>query len=369
MYIPATIYKKTWYDGLIREKGEPSEYTVKHPTDSPSNGQRIKLDQIMKVLFKLSDQATLHMINHLFDENFVTDNVTIHYVDPEFIDDEYGRIIGDLCLVIASETREYRYHIEFQTEYDSSMVIRMFRYGFEAAVNRGGAGDVEFNEIKIIDFPRQLVVYIEESNAISDKLSLGIRMPNEDIIPYSVPIMKYWEYTPEQLIEHNMFAMLPLQVFKFRKAIRAIDKSRKSDNEKSKLISQQFEQLKQTIRELADILAMLRDSDKILSNDLRRILDAISHINTYLYKSYGEYEKIEKEAVQMLKTLYDPYVFEQGIEQGIERGIEQGIEQGIQKGEQKKAVEIARNALSLGMDINMIAKATGLTEAQIEELK
>ena len=48
----------------------------------------------------------------------------------------------------------------------------------------------------------------------------------------------------------------------------------------------------------------------------------------------------------------------------LEEGIELGIEKGIEKGK----IEVARNLLSLGLDIDKIVKATGLSEEDIKKL-
>ncbi|MEO2260455.1 Rpn family recombination-promoting nuclease/putative transposase [Paenibacillus amylolyticus] len=45
------------------------------------------------------------------------------------------------------------------------------------------------------------------------------------------------------------------------------------------------------------------------------------------------------------------------------------IEWATEKGERKKALEIARNMLSLGIEVSVIAKASGLPESEVESLK
>ncbi|WP_405172000.1 Rpn family recombination-promoting nuclease/putative transposase [Paenibacillus sp. FSL H8-0280] len=49
--------------------------------------------------------------------------------------------------------------------------------------------------------------------------------------------------------------------------------------------------------------------------------------------------------------------------------IEWATEKGIAKGEQKKAIEIEKNMLSLGIEVSVIAKASGLPESEVESLK
>jgi predicted transposase/invertase (TIGR01784 family) len=53
----------------------------------------------------------------------------------------------------------------------------------------------------------------------------------------------------------------------------------------------------------------------------------------------------------------------------IEWATEKGIAKGIVEGEQKKAIEIAKNMLSFGIEVSVIAKTSGLTESEVEALK
>ena len=57
-----------------------------------------------------------------------------------------------------------------------------------------------------------------------------------------------------------------------------------------------------------------------------------------------------------------------GIAQGIQTGIAQGMQAGIAQGSYQKALETAKNLLDLGLSVANIAKATGLTEAEVEAL-
>ena len=58
----------------------------------------------------------------------------------------------------------------------------------------------------------------------------------------------------------------------------------------------------------------------------------------------------------------------EGLKQGKEEGLKQGKEEGLKQGEMNKAKEMARNMLKEGLDINLIAKISGLTIEKIKEL-
>lgn len=57
------------------------------------------------------------------------------------------------------------------------------------------------------------------------------------------------------------------------------------------------------------------------------------------------------------------------IDTAKQEGLAEGIELGMEKGMNQKALDIARNMLADGVDINLIMKYSGLTQEQIEKLK
>ena len=59
---------------------------------------------------------------------------------------------------------------------------------------------------------------------------------------------------------------------------------------------------------------------------------------------------------------------ENAEEKGIKIGKEIGKEIGKKEGEKNKAIEVAKNLLESGIDINIIIKSTGLKRSEIEEL-
>ena len=75
---------------------------------------------------------------------------------------------------------------------------------------------------------------------------------------------------------------------------------------------------------------------------------------------------LRQKAIMDEKAIYEKGL-EIGIEKGIQRGMEKGIEKGIMEGSQKEKIEIAKKMLELKIDKETIAKATGLTEQEIEK--
>ena len=102
--------------------------------------------------------------------------------------------------------------------------------------------------------------------------------------------------------------------------------------------------------------------------------DYVAHTKSNLVKTIHEKviavkqdQKMEVEYMTLLER--DCLKFEEGMEKGIEQGLEKGIEQGIEQGERTKALEVAKNLLEIGMEVEQIAKVTQLSKEEILALK
>ncbi len=82
---------------------------------------------------------------------------------------------------------------------------------------------------------------------------------------------------------------------------------------------------------------------------------------------YHKNLKVYRDLVNSFDTAHKEGKVE-GEEIGLKKGIKQGIEQGIEQGSEKKAIEIAKNSLTKGIDIETIALITGLTIEEIKKL-
>ena len=60
---------------------------------------------------------------------------------------------------------------------------------------------------------------------------------------------------------------------------------------------------------------------------------------------------------------------QRGKKQGYSDGIADGIQQGISQGAHEKAIETAKNALSMNIPLEQIVKLTGLSADVIQSLK
>lgn len=286
--------------------------------------ESVKLDEVLKYLFNVSNKVLVNLLNALFDENFAEDEVNISIGNNEFIEHSLDVLRGDMFYDVLDKEGNMKpgYHIEFQTKNDSTMVIRTFEYGFRKA--RDGASSID--SIKTIYFPKQKVIFFEENKNIENELKLRIVFPDDSEYMYEVGVMKYWQYSKEEILEKKMYPLIPLQLFNLRKELKRL--SAKNDIEGIKIFA---EKAKVIAKDLANTSSELFNDNEIYGDDFHKMLLGIQNLIEYLNRVYFKDENIEEEVEFMTKTLYDPEVEKKGREEGREEGIAQGIAQGKAK--------------------------------------
>ena len=316
--------------------------------------EKVKLDEVLKFLFSTSNKVLVKLLNGIFNENFNVDEVELTVSNNEFVEDDLGILRGDMFFdILNKDYDKASYHIEFQTKNDNTMIIRMFEYGFRKGKEQLKSLKNNKQDIKTIYFPKQKVIFFEENKNIKDQLKLKIVFPDEQEIIYIVEVMKYWEYSDEELREKKMYPLMPLQLFKLRKELEKAHN--KNDLNKIKELSNNAKVL---ASKLAKESAILFEADEILGEDFHKMLLAIQNLIEYLNRNYMNDENIEDEVTTMTKTLYDPEVEKRGIEKGIEKGREEGINL------TKKVFKLS----VVGESISNIAKICGISEEEVREI-
>ena len=112
-------------------------------------------------------------------------------------------------------------------------------------------------------------------------------------------------------------------------------------------------------------LIKISKKDKVVERYMEELVKVNSNPEFQAFMTYEEdQEKILNSRIKegMKKGL------EKGIQQGIKQGIKQGIEQGFEKGKKEGIIEVVKNFKEMGISIDDIKKATGLSMEEIEKL-
>lgn len=214
-----------------------------------------------------------------------------------------------------------------------------------------------------LEFPKQVVIFLEENNEIGDFLEMDLILPDSSIVTYRVPALKIWEHDLNDLRRRNLYLFVPFKVFDFRKRIRGIESGSKLETEKKRLISGEFDKIIETIRNIAGIIKELYVSNEINTHDLEQMLLILNNITEYLYEKYSQYREktVREEIGEMVTRIFDPVV--------LEKERMEGKIEGKMEGKMEGKIDDARKMLAEGMAVPLIVRITELPEEKIFELK
>ena len=80
-------------------------------------------------------------------------------------------------------------------------------------------------------------------------------------------------------------------------------------------------------------------------------------------------DKKLKFELEMLNEFDRENHLRQEREKGLQEGLQQGLQQGLEQGRANRTIEIVRKMLSDGLDVELVAKYTGLSSDEISALK
>ncbi len=288
-------------------------------------------DKIFKRILTLSNVAVINFINGLFDKNFPIDSEII-YNWTESITDELEKTIADTILTINNTEK---FHMEVQISNDESMVLRVFDYSYQEAIKYKKISDGRIR----LKFPESKIIFLEHNSKTPDEVILEMDFLEQGKIEYKIPTMKFLSYSAEELNNKHMVILLPLYLLKLR---REIAKNTSKENAKA-------------LKKLIEI-------------------DIIKTIEENKNKGYISYED-SKVLINLLKILYENLygdikeLKEEGVDKMISDRLILYTEEAEIRAKDEKTVEIALNMVKIGIEVEKIAQATGLSLERVIELK
>ena len=313
---------------------------------------KIRLDETLKLLFSVSEPLVINIVNYFFNENLdVNRKYDVEFMSTESTDLDMELRRADLLIKVGKVNS---YHFEFQLNGEKYMVLRMFEYGYRSALRQKGE-----DNIPVICFPKQAVLYLEEGKGIPEELKLKVVFPvtdkGEQQVIYRVIVKKAWEIGKEEKLERGLYSLLPLEIFKLRKKIERTKTA--SEDEFLRL----SKQVKNDTINIINMAMELMNEGKITEEDYTKITEATTYLLRYFSENYADL-KLSKEVSEVSE-----YIYTKGKDEGKKEGIKVGIKEGIKEGRNKEKIELARNLLDV-LDIKTISIKTGLSIEQIESI-
>jgi hypothetical protein len=244
-------------------------------------------------------QVLVDMLNYLFHEDMKPDEATMtvtnatKYVNKSLHDYEAEGSLFFTLTDSADVTK--RFHIKLQILTGEPVAYHMLKcdYAF-AADNQKFVSD---NTVEIY-MPKPLVIHLEESPKIPDSYEASVVLGKETFFDYKVPVMKYWTFSDDELIETNLFPLLPLQLFLLLPEFDTVTKS-----EEIEIPHHLLTRFRKVTERLIEGSTALRGSGRLYDNDFEILMTAIDYSFKYLNDRYVGDEKLAEEVHSMIQRL------------------------------------------------------------------
>ena len=159
---------------------------------------RTTFDDVFRTIALKIPQLMIALINEAFGVDY-PDDVEVVQLRNEFVSDS-GKVITDSIFYICGRY----YHIECQSNPDSTMAIRMIEYDFAIAHEHAEKTPEGYT----IRFPESALLYLRHNSRTPDSLNVKVEMPDGQAARYTVRVFKAQEYSREEIFRKNLLVLL-----------------------------------------------------------------------------------------------------------------------------------------------------------------
>ena len=301
-------------------------------------------DTVFRTLVNDCPDLLIPFVNEVFGEHFSSETPIIFHPNEHFINQTDGNLserITDTCFEILGDIPK-KYHIECQSTADNSMLIRMFEYGAQIALDQG-----ELKEnILTVNFPNSAVLYLRCTKNTPDKICVIINTPAGKL-NYEVAVVKIHSYTLEKIFHKKLLFLIPFYIFTHESLFSVYN-----DNEEQLKILKAEYQLIQNKLEKLSITGEITEYTKRILAEL-----SVAVIN-YLAKNYA---KVQKGVSNIMLGA----TIETNAKKLLNQGISQGISQGVVQGKLDTILELLREGL---ISISTAAQKLDLSEEEVKKM-
>ena len=268
-------------------------------------------DNVFRTLVNDCPKLLIPFINEVFKEHYSEETPIRFYPNEHFANQKDGKMkkrITDTCFEIL-DTVPKKYHLECQSTSDSSMLIRMFEYGAQIALDDG---EVREN-VLTVNFPYSAILYLRCGKNTPDKIRVVIRAPAGKL-DYEIAVVKLNSYSLEEIFNKKLLFLIPFYIFTHESRFKVYDE----DKEQRKMLLEEY----QYIRDRLEEMALAGEIDEYIK---RTLMEMSGKILEYLTRNHKKVQKGVK-SVMVGKVLdYEAKrILKRGISQGLSRGINQG---------------------------------------------
>ena len=277
-----------------------------HKIDTTTNNSSITTayDDVFRTLLNDCSSLIIPVINELFHTKYAL-NEHITLCNNELFINHPDGTQAERITDSNIQLRKGRYHIECQSSTDKTILIRIFEYDSQIALQNSTLE----NNVLTVCFPSTAVIYLRNPRSTPDELKLVIQL-SDDSCEGIIPILKIQTYTIEEIFEKRLFFLIPFHIFVYEKDFKEYE----TDEQKLLQFRQQYSYLLKRLDECVEKGELTEYTKVTLIEMSKKVLRQIAQ----------NYSNIEKGVSDVMGGKILDYEAKDILNAGISQGISQG---------------------------------------------
>lgn len=303
-------------------------------------------DDVFRTMLNDCSSLIIPVINEIFSERYHGDEKIIFSPEVHFLNQQDGeeiKRITDSSFKIIGE-KEAKYLLECQSTADSSMLIRVFEYATQIALDQGELED----DVLKVEIPRSAILFLRSNKETPDKMKIEIKTPGGENT-FDVPVMKAQKYSIDDIFEKRLLFLIPFYIF-----------SHEASFTEYNLDKDKLEELKKEYIQIIRRLDGLLESGSISVYTKKMIVEMSNKVVDNLARKY---ENVRKG----VKSVMGGKILEYEAKQILNEGKNEGKIEGKIEGRMEQARETAQALRGMGMGEESIAKAVNVGVEVLKE--
>lgn len=168
-------------------------------------------DDVFRTLLNDCRSLIIPVINEIFGCTYTGNEQVVFAPDIHFLNQQDGREekrITDSSFRIVDVWGEKKFLCECQSVADNSMLVRIFEYATQTALDQGTLEGDTLN----VDIPHCAVLFLRCNRNTPEKMRIAMKTPGGSV-SFDVPVMKTQKYSVDEIFEKRLLFLLPFYIF------------------------------------------------------------------------------------------------------------------------------------------------------------
>lgn len=303
-------------------------------------------DDVFRTLLNDCSRLIIPVINEAFNECFSGDEKVVFSPEIHFLNQQNGeevkRITDSSFTIVGKDKKKFLY--ECQSTADSSMLVRIFEYATQIALDQG---EIIGNTLKV-EIPHSAILFLRSTGSTPDKMKIEMTTPG-GMVSFDIPVMKAQKYGIDEIFEKNLLFLIPFYIFSHESRFEEYN----SDKDKLETLKAEYADIMARLDQLLENGSISAYTRKIIMEMLDKVLENIAQ--KYEYVREG------------VKSVMGGRILEHEAKTILREGWQQGRREGEDYGRMEQAKEIAFNLRTIGLEEETIAKMVNVQVSVIRE--